>query len=38
MAALFAVDIADTMMKGYSYYHRLGVTYALRTGVFLGFA
>jgi hypothetical protein len=36
MAVLFVVDIADTVLKGYAHYQRLGLAYALRIGVFLG--
>jgi hypothetical protein len=35
MALLFVTDIADTVLKGRDYYHRLGVAYDVRTGVFL---
>jgi hypothetical protein len=35
MAALFAADIVDTLLKGAAYFHRLGYAYDIRTAAFL---
>jgi len=35
MALLFVADIVDTLVKGQSYFSRLGVAYDIRTAAYL---